>query len=255
MNSLLIFISIFFISLISYANNYTRLINTDNPIKINLTSQQETLLEFDFDLFQIGVANDINHNINRQFIDNRLWITALKPFNTSKLLVKDQAQQIRAIFLISATATITPKNYKITEPKKQFTHSNTVLNNQKKQINYVDMTRFLAQKLYAPQRLIKDIGLKRIPINRKPISIFTCGINMTCNGNVLAVPIMQYSNNHQYYAIAIKLINQTNKVLQLDPRDIIGDYLSASFQFNNLQPKGGNGDVSVLYLISRLAHP
>ncbi len=229
-------------------DDFIRLINDASPIDIELTNQQETLLEFDFIVHQTGISNDILEQLSSQFVDSRLWLRPINNFASGKLLVKDTNQQIRAIILLSATSAIRPKHYKITT--KRATTQNIKQKDETKSLNYVDITRFLAQKLYAPERLIKDIGLKAIFISSKPIELFTCSINLACNGAVLATPILQYSDDYGRYGIAIKLINQTNRLIHLDPRDIVGNYLSASFQFNKLAPKGGTTDTSVVYLVS-----
>ena len=232
---------------LSLASDYIRITNNNNnPIKIILTIDRESFFEFDFNIEKIAKSNSILDKLNAQFVDNRLWLNPGSDFEIGKLLVKDDKQQIKVILLLSASSSITPQSYKISSQHKPLKIAKQT---KQKTLSYVDLSRFLAQKLYAPQRLIKDIGLHRVFINKNSISLFSCGYSLACNGAILATPIMQYTNG-RHYVIAIKLVNQTQRVIYLDPRDIIGNYLSATFQFNTLMPAGTSADTTVVYLIN-----
>lgn len=235
-------------NVLAFAGDYVRLINDGSPINLSITNQQETLLEFDFLIKQIGKNAAAVDYLLTQSVDSRLWITAKVNFNNSKLLIKDKDDRIQVIITLSATTVITPSHYKV-NTKKPLVELEYLQKPKQQVLSYVDMTRFLAQKLYAPARLIKEVGLKRIFVSAQSVEWFACSVNLACNGAILATPILQYTNN-KYYAIAIKLQNQTNRIIALDPRDITKPYLSAAFQFNTLGAKGSPTDTSVLYLIN-----
>jgi nitrate reductase alpha subunit len=47
-----------------------------------------------------------------------------------------------------------------------------------------------------------------------------------------------------------KFFEQANSVINLDPRDLLGKWKSATFHFNRLGRTGSLTDTSVVYLIS-----
>jgi integrating conjugative element protein (TIGR03749 family) len=108
---------------------------------------------------------------------------------------------------------------------------------------YVTLTRFAAQQLYAPARLLKDLpGVARVPIKRKKVSLVR-------GSAVTAEPLAAWRAG-DLYLTAVKLTNRTGRALTLDPRTLRGDWLSAAFQHNRLLPKGDESDTTALYLIS-----
>ena len=52
------------------------------------------------------------------------------------------------------------------------------------------------------------------------------------------------------YVTAVKLTNRTEQALTLDPRNIRGTWLTATFQHHRLFPKGDEADTTAVYLIS-----
>jgi integrating conjugative element protein (TIGR03749 family) len=115
---------------------------------------------------------------------------------------------------------------------------------------FIALTRFVAQSFYAPKRLIKKIDVVRVPINTKQlITLFACSKNLACNGNVSASPLASWKSSH-YYISAVLLKNTTRQQIVLDPRDLLGEWKSATFHFNRLGRTGSPTDTTVVYLIS-----
>ena len=52
------------------------------------------------------------------------------------------------------------------------------------------------------------------------------------------------------YLTAVKLTNRTEHPRTLDPRDLRGTWLTATFQHHRLLPKGDEADTTAVYLIS-----
>ena len=52
------------------------------------------------------------------------------------------------------------------------------------------------------------------------------------------------------YVTAVKLTNRTELPQTLDPRDLQGTWLSATFQHHRLLPMGDEADTTAVYLIS-----
>ncbi len=130
------------------------------------------------------------------------------------------------------------------------TNNNQQNSNIKPALTYVDLTRFAAQSLYAPKRLIENINLIRVPINTKQaVRLFTCSTALTCNGNVLARPIATWQSP-RFYITAVLLKNTTQQQIVLDPRDLLGTWKATTFHFNRLGKANSPEDTSVVYLVS-----
>jgi integrating conjugative element protein (TIGR03749 family) len=254
-------------------NTNIRLLNiAGEPIKLALIVGQEIQLNFEQPLGRLGTPQSIKNKLQTQLIDQRLWLKASKAFKPTRVLVRS-AQGDLSVFLLSASATagqqkIQPYPIKytvITEAKlpnqsnsnrnstgnsKANSNNNQQNPNIKPALNYIDLTRFAAQSLYAPKRLIKKINLIRIPINTKQaVRLFTCSTTLTCNGNVLARPIAAWQSPRLYIS-AILLKNTTQQQIVLDPRDLLGTWKAATFHFNRLGKANSPEDTSVVYLVS-----
>ena len=108
---------------------------------------------------------------------------------------------------------------------------------------YVTLTRFAAQQLYAPARLLRDLpGVVRVPVARNEVALVR-------GASVRAEPLVAWRAG-DLYLTAVKLTNRTDRALTLDPRTLRGAWLSASFQHNRLLPKGDESDTTAVYLIS-----
>ena len=111
---------------------------------------------------------------------------------------------------------------------------------------YVTLTRFAAQQLYAPARLLKDLpGVVRVPVKRKPVALAR-------GGTLEAVPLVAWRAG-DLFLTAVKLTNKTSEPQILDPRTLRGAWLTATFQHNRLQRAGDEADRTVAYLISARA--
>jgi integrating conjugative element protein (TIGR03749 family) len=110
-------------------------------------------------------------------------------------------------------------------------------------ISYVTLTRFAARQLYAPARLLMDSpGIVRTPLARD-------SINLMRGGAIDAIPLVAWRAGG-YYVTAVKLTNRTAQPQTLDPRNLRGAWLTATFQHHRLLPAGNEADTTAVYLIS-----
>ena len=111
------------------------------------------------------------------------------------------------------------------------------------QPGYIQLTRFAAQQLYAPSRLVKDRpGIVRVPVVRDAVDLLQ-------GGAVEATPLVAWRANG-LYVTAVKLTNRSDQPLTLDPRLLRGAWLTATFQHHRLLPKGDEADTTAVYLVS-----
>ena len=108
---------------------------------------------------------------------------------------------------------------------------------------YVSLTRYAAQQLYAPMRLLSSVsGIVRVPVQKQ-------NVQLVRGNHVAAKPLATWRAGH-LYVTAVKLTNITSKAQTLDPRTLRGAWLSAAFQHARLLPAGSDADTTAVYLVS-----
>ena len=116
-------------------------------------------------------------------------------------------------------------------------------------ITPITLTRHLAQKLYAPERLHKVMpGISEVSLNEvlhKDVRAFK-GIN---RAKTTVRPILAYRSGN-LYATALLVSNSGNTPVQLNYLDINIPFTHATYQHHKLTPKGQAGDRTVLYVIN-----
>jgi integrating conjugative element protein (TIGR03749 family) len=115
-----------------------------------------------------------------------------------------------------------------------------------REYGYVSLTRFTAQQLYAPSRLLVDLpGVVRVPVKRDPVALVR-------GDTIEALPLVAWRAG-DLFVTAVKLTNHTDQPQILDPRTLRGAWLTATFQHNRLLGAGDEADRTVVYLISARA--
>jgi integrating conjugative element protein (TIGR03749 family) len=123
---------------------------------------------------------------------------------------------------------------------------------------YIALTRFAAQQLYAPTRLLSEFpGVHRIPMpDRGPVALMTGigvdpGTMRPVGVDVEALPLIAWAGESGLYVTAVRLRNRSPRALILDPRTALhGQWLAITFQHAQLRPTGHAADTSAVYLIS-----
>lgn len=110
----------------------------------------------------------------------------------------------------------------------------------------VVMTRYAAQMLYAPLRTVEPVdGIAQVNLKR--------GLDLTTLLPTLPVGASALGSWRLdgYWVTAVKLRNTSAQHLTLDPRDLMGDFVSATFQHPYLGAKGDASDTTTVYLVTR----
>lgn len=110
----------------------------------------------------------------------------------------------------------------------------------------VALTRYAAQNLYAPLRTVEPLyGVRQasLPAN---LSLDLLAPSLPVSAKALAAWRLE-----DYWVTAIRLTNQTQANVDLDPRLLLGDFATATFQHPFLGPKGTSVDTTVVYLTTR----
>jgi hypothetical protein len=67
--------------------------------------------------------------------------------------------------------------------------------------------------------------------------------------SIAAQPLASWQGGG-YYVTAVKLTNLAYERILLDPRDLRGHFVTATFQHNSLGPRGAESDVTCVYLVT-----
>ena len=110
----------------------------------------------------------------------------------------------------------------------------------------VALTRYAAQRLYAPLRTVEPVpGLNSVPL-RDDLMLDTLIPELPLTYRALAAWQLE-----DLWVTAVQLRNTSSRWIELDPRRLQGDFVSATFQHPDLGPTGESTDTTVLYLVTR----
>jgi len=108
----------------------------------------------------------------------------------------------------------------------------------------VALTRFAAQQLYAPERLLIDRpGIRRVPMGA------TDSVSVYRHDQLIADPLGSWQGGG-LYVTAVKLTNSSRDRVFLDPRLLKGRFISATFQHNSLGPADSRSETTCVYLVT-----
>ncbi len=110
----------------------------------------------------------------------------------------------------------------------------------------VVLTRHAAQNLYAPLRTVEAVpGIMRVNLRG----------NLNLDTLLPTLPVRAFAlaswRLEDQWVTGVRLTNASSGWLELDPRALQGDFLTATFQHPTLGPQGSPEDTTVVYLITR----
>lgn len=110
----------------------------------------------------------------------------------------------------------------------------------------VVLTRYAAQNLYAPLRTVEPVpGIVRTNL-RRDLALDTLLPTRPIQAQALAAWRLA-----DFRVSAVRLRNTSPHWLDLDPRELQGDFVTATFQHPELGPAGTPEDTTVVYLVTR----
>ena len=214
------------------------------PIGVELAVGAERLVHFPAAV-KVGVPPQLQRALRVQSIDGTLYLLASQPFAATRVIVRgiDSGQ----VYLLDLSAVAEGGG---SSPIEIYLPDEAPANESEPkaasgppQYGYVTLTRFAAQQMYAPARLLQELpGVVRVPVKREPVALV--------RGDAIeALPLVAWRAG-DLYVTAAKLTNKTDRPQTLDPRTLRGRWLTAAFQHNRLHEAGSEADRTVVYLIS-----
>tara|TARA_B100001996_G_scaffold354626_1_gene316686 strand:- start:726 stop:1556 length:831 start_codon:yes stop_codon:yes gene_type:complete len=230
---------------VSNAVQYNHVIWNGIPISFTVPVGQERILKFPSAVdFHNSNPKLTRHEISIQNNHGFLYITAKRAFSpiriavtlnaTGQVILLDLSAKPNVsdlpVSVVMAASPATPANGKAVKPQL---------------VNYVTLMRYALQHLYAPRRLIQaNPAIPRTPMyTHKSVNLFR-------NSEVIAMPLMSWHGGN-FYVTAVLLKNPWHDRRRLDPRNIYGQWLAASFYpTNDVMPSGSVHDRTMMLLIS-----
>lgn len=223
------------------------------PLAVDLVVGQERVLLFDSDL-RVGIPPEGRDLLKAQSADGAVYLTALEPFERIRLQL--QVASTNRVILIDVAARLPAAPFEPLEAIKITDSTQTArasgvsasedANSEAGTPVPVLLTRYAAQSLYAPLRTVEPLpGVSLSPIrSAKPV------VELLPDNLVEAVPLIAWQWE-DYWVTAVRLRNLSSGARILDPRELCGDFVAATFQHNSLGPAGHATDTTVLYVITR----
>lgn len=181
-----------------------------------------------------------------------LYIKAKKEFRPIRLdfTLSSTGQVILVDLSANDNVSNTPVSVVLSDNNNQNTSPTSPNNTHQDQnniqsVNDVTLMRYAIQHLYAPERLIShNNSITRVPMETQQ------SVNLFDDKSVLAMPLISW-NAGDLYVTAILLKNNWDEKILLNPRNINGNFIAASFYPSRIiNSKGSNNDRSTVFLVS-----
>jgi integrating conjugative element protein (TIGR03749 family) len=216
------------------------------PIQFVIPAGEERMITFpgqvEFHNIDSALTSDKITILNN---NGTLYIRAKKVFTPVRVPIVLKTTGEVILVDISAATNSDDTPMEVVLPRSPAGESNAVKQKSNTEINYISLMRYAIQHLYSPERLVTD----SVQINRTPM-FTTKSVNLVYGDNVLAMPLISWRGG-DVYVTAILLKNIWGKKVFLDPRNLMGNWLAASFYPTNfLTAKNTLHDRTTLFLIS-----
>ena len=229
------------------SNGPERIVWNKAPIAIPLVVGEERLVHFP-DSVSIGLPQALTPLLRSQSINGTVYLLAKHSFEPTRVMVRSETDGPMYVLDISASlgdaeGRSLPDMQILLETPQDAGAADSKYDKRSRPWGYAALTRYAAQQLYAPTRLIpRQSGVVAIPVNGEPV-------DLVYGAKVEAVPVAAWKVGLQYVT-AVKLTNRTQRAVVLDPRELRGSWLAATFQHNRLLPADNEADTTAVYLVS-----
>lgn len=244
------------------------------PLALPLIVGQERIVFVDQNV-RVGLPRNLVDKLRVQSTGGALYLLAKEPIEPTRLQL--QNMNSGEIMLVDIIATVGKPNQAAPEPAKIVAGEGPATRygqaNSKPTSNHtgaptvqattqhveeeppaprsetplpVVLTRYAAQMLYAPLRTVEPVeGIAQVNLKRGA-DLTTLLPTQTVEASALGSWRLD-----DYWVTAVKLRNTSAQQLSLDPRDLMGDFVSATFQHPYLGAKGDASDTTTVYLVTR----
>lgn len=232
---------------------------TNKPVTVQLRAGEERKIQFG-DHVKVGVTRqqEAEQLFRVQSAQGAVLVRPEKPFDRERVVIKRISDG--KVVLLDLVATDSQGSTEPLEDMRIYLQNENsveqeIEKNEKEvagkrpAITPITLTRYAAQKLYAPTRLHKEIpGISEANLNNmlnKEVRAFK-GINRV---RTMVKPAVAYRAG-DWYVVALLIRNTTHEPVTLNYLDINLPFTHATYQHHQLSRMGTPGDRTILYLVN-----
>lgn len=223
-----------------------RVVWDGTPVRVVLPVGEERLVRFPAGHVRVGLPPHVDDRIRVFSNEGIVYLQARETFGPARAVIEDVQSGARFMLDLSAEQGGTAHELVIHRPGTGQEHraeSAEGAGADHPNLDYVSLTRFAAQSLYGPARLAPRMpGVRQVSLNRDSLQLVR-------GAAVRAEPLAAWRGGDRYVT-AVQLTNVTEAPVILDPRDLRGEWRTATFQHARLQPAGHEADTTAAYLVS-----
>jgi len=217
------------------------------PLSVPLIVGQERIVFIDKNV-RVGVPANVAGRLRVQSAGGAVYLRASEPIEPTRLQLQDA--DTGALILLDISARAAKEGEPELEPVRivegDTTSDSTMQPPPRQTPIAVVLTRFAAQNLYAPLRMIEPVpGIMRVNL-RRDLNLET--LLPTLPVQAMALAAWRLENQ---WVTAVRLTNTSDDWITLDPRLLQGDFLTATFQHSTLGVSGTPEDTTAIYLVTR----
>lgn len=228
------------------------------PVRIVLSVNRERLITFPGPI-AFHAPEGFETLVRSQIIDRTAYLSAIAPFGSLRIVAEDLSTgryiPIDLVGDIKTNGALRPVEVMV--PGQGSTRVDAVDNeavsvsnearagalSDPPALDMVGLTRYAAQALYAPRRLVPAIpGVKQLPIASVPVEGIYRG------WRVQTTPIGAWRSG-QLYVTALRFTNQGSQPTDIDLQEMRGRWLAATAQHSRLLAAGSDWDTTTVYLV------
>lgn len=225
------------------------------PLPVPLVVGEERVLFIERNV-RLGLPPSLDGRLRAQSAGGAVYLRASAPIETTRIQLRDAESGELILLDISAraaedgTSPLEPVRIVLGGTDRPRAEKNAPAGNTDAPAPEtpipVTLTRHAAQSLYAPLRAIEPApGI--VPVKpRADLPLETLMPGPPIRATALAA-----WRRDDFWVTAVKLTNTSGYWLDLDPRALQGDFVTAAFQHAALGPAGAPEDTTVVYLVTR----
>jgi integrating conjugative element protein (TIGR03749 family) len=235
---------------VSISDTPVRLIWNRTPLPLGLQVGTERMITFPAPV-RLGIPPEIAPFVRAQLVDRTAYLVTNAPFSKVRIVAENPLNgtvillDVSSLKTIAATAPVEIFLDKKSEREPiAVRRPKTDDEEQLPEVDQVSLTRYVAQQLYAPRRLIKELpGVRQVQLDPSPVT------GLYRNAKIKAEPVGGW-RSPEHFVTAVKLTNTGEAPVDLDPRNLRGQWRTATFQHTRILAAGNEEDTTVVYLIS-----
>ena len=227
------------------------------PLPVDLQIEKERIIFVDKNV-KVGYPPELDNKLRIQSTGGAVYLKATADFPKTRLHLMDLATGEMILLDVQAKSSVVNADEPIRLVYENKVENQKAVYNQEVSANNepipnarpalpvpAALTRYAAQMIYAPLRTVEPLDGVRQVAHRLPTPIKTLLPALP----IRATPLLAWQLD-EYVVTAIRLQNQGQSRIELDPRELQGHFYAATFQHHWLGGHGAPEDTTTLYLVT-----